>query len=857
MPLDMGIRPGRSVAPLMATLGGVALAAQSLLARELMVSFYGTELSMACALAFWLLFVSLGALAGAGLLRRVSDERPLLYGAAVAAALGLHGQFLLARLVRPLFGVETGEFVPLWTMLGGAALAAAPVAFAVGLFFPVAAGHEAGRGRLRAAGVSRIYVAEAVGSGAAGALLSLYLLGRLGPVEITFGAAAVLLFVAGWLAAGAGVLLAAVWAAALAVLFSLWAGGGHAAVFFFLVGALAAVGAAWLLVLRRPARGDVAASVTCVGLGLAVCATFLGWGRQVERASTLARWRTFSRFELVAEKDTRYQHAAIGEREGTFVLVQDGYRTLQFPDPWVARGQAALLLTEHPRPQRVLVIGGGLGGLCQQLLQAPIGALDYVEPDPQLMGLVYDHLPRELKEPLHDPRFLAFNCDGRYFVQRCRRDPVGLSRRRFDLDGDPGRTDGARRLPAGSYDLAIVNTGDPTSASASRFFTAEFCRELRAALSPGGAAAFCGISASENYARGTGVLQYTACLYRTIRSVFDHVVVRPGDSFCFFAAARPGVVSSEPSVLADRFDRLGLGPEGLKYAFELEHFPPERVEWVRRVLEEARPTALLNTDARPVAFTLFLRFQARFAGGAAGATPERAARPYEVFQWVRAVRPFWFITPFAAALAGVLLLAARRNRLWACRSACGFSIFTTGVLGLAAELLLLYGYQTAFGFVYRDISVIVGLFMAGLAVGGAATGRWPVGRPGTALVAVEGAGAVFILSLPIAAEALSFSPWAFMALSPVAGFLTGAAFPLAVRVALASGGEAGTVSGLLDSADHLGALTAAVCVGLLLVPALGIVQSAALLAVIKCASLLGVTVAVWLPERRAAGLAAA
>lgn len=831
----------RSLVALACGVGAVALAGQSILVRELMASFYGTEPALAAALCSWLLFVPLGALAGTAAVKAVRREAGLTYAALCAMSIGVPAQFLLARLVRPVLGAGVGEFLGLGSMIAGAALAAFPVAFPVGFFFPVASRYEERRTSLPAAGISRIYVAEAVGSALAGALLSFYLLGRQSPVALACGACVLLLLLAAAHASGASGGFCAVAAGVLAALLCWSAARGDAGLFFAPVAVLAAAGLAMGLPSGGRRSWPLGVPIACAVLGLAVCVGFLAWGGGVGARTERLRWGTFSRFRLLEGQDTRYQHVEVGELEGDYVLVQNGYRSSQFPDPAASRSRAALLLVQHPRPRDILVIGGGLGGLCQQILAAPIRTLDYVEPDPQMVGLLARHLPPELSAALAAPAFAAYRYDGRHFVQRVAEDPAALAAGRLPLAGVD--RSGQARSPAGRYDLVVVNIGDPTSASSSRFYTVEFCREVARVLRPGGAVAFCGITASENYSGRGAVLDYTACLYRTLRAAFGSVVVRPGSEFCFFASLVPGVVSSEPEVLTGRFDELGLEPEALKYGFELSEFPRERVQWVKHVLEQARPAALLNTDTQPVVFTLFLSVQAHYARRAVGSPgrgePSAAA---DLLQHVRAAPPLLFWLPFGVVLIPLVFARLAFGRRGTAPWACGFAVLTTGMFGMAAELFVVYIYQTLFGYVYRDISIIVGLFMLGLAAGGWLMGRWASARAGEALLVGECAQALVILALPLIGGLLSFSPYAFMLLSPAVGFLTGAEFPLAARASLASGRESGTVAGALDAADHVGGLVGAACAGLLLVPALGVVRCSALLGLVKCVSLAGLLV---------------
>lgn len=233
----------------MAVVGAAALVGQTVLVRELMVSFYGTELALASVLCCWLLFIPVGALLGALALKGLRRGEPLVYVALAGIGVGLVIEFLLARLVRPLLGAETGEFLALGSMLVGAGAAALPMAFWIGFFFPVAAHIEEARNRGAAVGISRIYVAEAVGSAAAGVLLSLYLLSRLDPSAIIFAMAFVVFFCGAWYGAGARA-----WAGGVAVLILLLcaAAARRQPLLFFAPGLLAGVG--WWAYLAARAR---------------------------------------------------------------------------------------------------------------------------------------------------------------------------------------------------------------------------------------------------------------------------------------------------------------------------------------------------------------------------------------------------------------------------------------------------------------------------------------------------------------------------------------------------------------------------------------------------------------------------
>jgi len=59
-----------------------------------------------------------------------------------------------------------------------------------------------------------------------------------------------------------------------------------------------------------------------------------------------------------------------------------------------------LAALEHPDPDRVLVLGGGIGGTVREILLHSPRAVDYVELNPVLFDLVESHLPPDISRSL-------------------------------------------------------------------------------------------------------------------------------------------------------------------------------------------------------------------------------------------------------------------------------------------------------------------------------------------------------------------------------------------------------------------------------------------------------------------------
>ncbi len=133
---------------------------------------------------------------------------------------------------------------------------------------------------------------------------------------------------------------------------------------------------------------------------------------------------------------TDLQDAFVGKSPayGTMLFL-DGYLMLTESDEFVYHEMLAHVpLLMHPRPRRVLIIGGGDCGLALRVLRHPeVESLDMVEIDGRVVELSRKHFP-QLAKALEDPRFHVHVADGARFV----------------AEAEPG-----------SYDVILVDSTDP------------------------------------------------------------------------------------------------------------------------------------------------------------------------------------------------------------------------------------------------------------------------------------------------------------------------------------------------------------------------------------------------------------
>jgi spermidine synthase len=113
-------------------------------------------------------------------------------------------------------------------------------------------------------------------------------------------------------------------------------------------------------------------------------------------------------------------------------------------------------LASHPRPQNVLIIGGGDGGALREVLKHPVRRAWLVEIDGEVIHACEKHFPW-LRPALRDPRAELVVADGDKFIAE--------TRERFDV--------------------ILVDSSDPVGPS-TVLHQAAFFRKLKARLKPGG-----------------------------------------------------------------------------------------------------------------------------------------------------------------------------------------------------------------------------------------------------------------------------------------------------------------------------------------------------------------------------------
>ncbi|HUS80672.1 MAG TPA: hypothetical protein VM283_05340, partial [Armatimonadota bacterium] len=745
----MTITP-RRVACLALVAGGFgAGVAQVLLLRELLTVAYGNELSMGILLACWLVWGAGGAL----LARRAREgEGPYGGSARLMIVLAcLPGPALVAGLLLARAGLLIFSSLPELCPAGGHSCPIISlVAGALGLRpgEALSPGHMALLGLLAAAGPAaldgaqfavgcRLYARTGTSAESLGVAYALDAIGHLlGGVVLAWAVVLALNPLASALVAG-GINLAAALALALVAL----------------PGAL------------RPLR--------TLAAGVAVTAALALFAPGLNRASLA--WRVPGQ-ELLASVESIYGNLTITRQDPDGIyLYQSGVYSGASP-PLVGTIDVFIhfAMLQHPAPERVLMIGGGvLGGLAEVLKYDPV-LVHYIELDGKLFDLARKWADEGDVAALDDPRVEAVQGDGRRVVA-----------------GAAG----------GRWDVILVCLPDPSTAQLNRFYTAGFYRQARAALADGGVVAW-EIPGADAYF-SPALLRLHTCLLGTAQRELPALMRMPGEKTAY-VAGRPDYLTEDWQELERRMSERGVQSDYFA-ALLPDLLNPWTLDSVQETLQAA-PPAPVNRDLRAIGYYLDQAWwMTQFHPGWA-----------QLLAWVEGLTVGRLLLP---ALALALLLLALSPLRGVRGAFVPLSVAVTGLLAMGIELALLLSFQALYGYVYHMVGVIVGAFMVGLAAGSVATSSWLHGRSRwpvrAAMVATQLALAAVAMGIAAGLPALwsDAGPWlqsgwgavlVFPLLTALVGLMVGVQFPLATAAWYDTGESPRAAAGLY-AADLLGA----------------------------------------------------
>ncbi|THB78963.1 MAG: spermine synthase [Desulfobacteraceae bacterium] len=516
---------------------------------------------------------------------------------------------------------------------------------------------------------------------------------------------------------------------------------------------------------------------------------------------------------VVHYQNSQYGNICIIENQGQYIFFLDGIPDIITPIPDLAFIEEFIHipLLAHPEPANLLILSGGAGGIINEAFKhESIEAIEYAELDPLLLDLLREFPTPLTESELNDRRVTITHIDGRLFLKTTRN----------------------------TYDLIFIGVMEPSSLQANRFFTKEFFSIVKKRLNKGGVLVL-GLPGSLMYINEE-LKNLNSCIFRTLEQVFSYIKVLPGDGKNIFLSSDSQDISTiDQKQIIDRLYLRNIRANVIVPWHIERKLHHGWQDWFSRILEGG--SQKVNSDFNPVG--LF----------------------YSISNWNALLAPSlsWLFRQFERINIKIIGLAFvfwlffygffRLKQKRFPRAGIPLSIITTGFAGMIFDLMLIFTFQSIYGYVFSWIGLLVSSFMAGAACGAMViTNVLPRLKHCFKLfVKIELAIICFSFGWPfvfLIANAYLSNPERFflfkilfLVISFMSGLLIGSQFPLANKIYLGNSTSVSKTAGLVYASDLLGGWLGGIVGAVVLLPVLGLVNTCVTVGLLKMASFIVLT----------------
>lgn len=359
---------------------------------------------------------------------------------------------------------------------------------------------------------------------------------------------------------------------------------------------------------------------------------------------TLAKEILYNDQKVIYHNDTPYGSLMITEDNGQRNFFENGVFlfSTNTKDVTTIEEPVHFAMIQHPNPKSVLLISGGVAGMTNEILKYNVDRIDYVEINPEII-----RIGRKYTSALENQRIRIITQDPRLYINR---------------------------NPSNAYDVALINTPEPSTSGLNRYYTVEFFTELKAVLQKDAIVSIA-VTASANYMSEESV-SLNSVLYHTLKQVFNNVTIIPGTKNYFLASDKKLTAN-----IVQQLDEKNIDSEYVRYYLDDMQLSMRSNE-IMELLKESDKT---NTDFNPIAYYRQLKY------------------------WLSHFRFNYWI------LGGILLLCVvfMFSRL----HLINIGMFTGGFAASSIQILLIISFQVIYGYVFQMVGIIITVFMIGLAAG--------------------------------------------------------------------------------------------------------------------------------------------
>jgi len=492
----------------------------------------------------------------------------------------------------------------------------------------------------------------------------------------------------------------------------------------------------------------------------------------------------FPNQELVETKNSFYGNIAVTKIKNQYSLYESGL-LLSTGEESPQTQLIHIPLLYHQNPKHILLIGNGLNGTINEILKHDPEKIDYLEIDPMLISIAEKYLPPEIKNGIFDRRVKIINLDARNFIK--------ITQEKFDI-------------------IAVI-LPNPSTALLNRFYTQDFFQLAKDKLNPQGIFTI-STSSMHNYL-GPETENLDVSIFNALKKSFPYVLSLPEENNLFIAGKNDLKLDAQEIIA--RLEQRKIENTFVNQAYILNRLNNDRVQ--KFILAAEKKQHLNNRDQLPKSYYY------NFVYWISAFYPEWA----KLFLIFAQIKFYWLIGLFIliSTLIIVLLKKGQKEKntiflplIMAC----------SGLSLMAAEIIILLGFQVFYGNLYYKIASIITMLMAGLAIGSYFSIEKIDKAKAKNITQISALIILFFLAMLVGFYALfnnSFRPSSFVELifnlgAMIIGLLVGWQFPLINKFYLLNLKNAGKKTGIIYGADLFGSCCGAFFFSVFLIPLFGI-----------------------------------
>ncbi|MDD4979840.1 MAG: spermine synthase [Candidatus Omnitrophica bacterium] len=341
------------------------IVAQITLLRELLVSFYGNELTLGVILANWVISEAAGVYIIGGFIDRAKNKINVFIILQIAFASMLGLSVYLSRTLKPILGIPFGEAIGLPMIFYSSFLIMLPVGFCHGALFSCACKIYSSYIKESAHSIGKAYTLETIGT-------------IIGGVAVTY-------FFIPYFNSFQTVTIIAVFNLILCLLFFKNIPKMFKYVVLFLI----------FLMIYLSSSGAL---------------------NKIQDYAIKKQWNTQ---DVLDYRNSVYGNVVVVKKEQQHTFFYNGLPIITTPYPDIAFVQdfGNIPLLFHPQPREVLILSAGAGGLINEIRKHPVIKIDYAELDPLIIDMLKKYPSDLTKRELQDERVKVINQDARFFVK--------------------------------------------------------------------------------------------------------------------------------------------------------------------------------------------------------------------------------------------------------------------------------------------------------------------------------------------------------------------------------------------------------------------------------------------------------